>query len=159
MLERREREGKEREEGEGRGWGGGEWSHREPLKRHHCTYVFCCCFQLVLRVHKLERGRRRGRGEERYVIVALRPPLAAKRYQDYIHSKFVPCHSSLSRFHAGFGIETRHTRFGIETGHITSMGYLMFSSPLCSSALGPMNTSPSKPPAITRTCFGRPILH
>ena len=36
--------------------------------------------------------------------------------------------------------------------------YLMESNPLCSSALGPTNKSPSKAPAITLTCFGRPIL-
>ncbi len=40
----------------------------------------------------------------------------------------------------------------------TSIGYLMFSNPLCSAALGPMNTSPSRPPAMTRTCLGRPML-
>lgn len=40
----------------------------------------------------------------------------------------------------------------------TSMGYLILSSPLCSSALDPMKRSPSSPPAITLTCLGRPIL-
>lgn len=64
---------------------------------------------------------------------------------------------------------------------LTSTGYLIFSSPLCSwngakynlsralcyfnafqftltSALGPINTSPSNPPVITRACLGLPIL-
>lgn len=39
-----------------------------------------------------------------------------------------------------------------------SIGQRMLSSPRCSSAFGPTNRSPSRAPAITRTCFGRPIL-
>ena len=39
-----------------------------------------------------------------------------------------------------------------------SMGYLIFSRPLYSCALRPMKTSPSRAPAMTRTCFGRPTL-
>jgi hypothetical protein len=39
-----------------------------------------------------------------------------------------------------------------------SMGYLIFRRPLYSCALRPMKTSPSRAPAMTRTCFGRPTL-
>lgn len=39
-----------------------------------------------------------------------------------------------------------------------SIGYLIFSNPLNSCAFLPMKTSPSKAPAMTLMCFGRPTL-
>ena len=39
-----------------------------------------------------------------------------------------------------------------------SIGYLIFNRPLYSWAFRPIKTSPSRAPAITRTCFGRPTL-
>ena len=36
--------------------------------------------------------------------------------------------------------------------------YLILRRPLCSSAFGPTKISPSRAPAITRTCFGLPTL-
>lgn len=39
-----------------------------------------------------------------------------------------------------------------------SIGYLIFRRPRNSWARRPMKTSPSRAPAMTRTCFGRPTL-
>lgn len=39
-----------------------------------------------------------------------------------------------------------------------SMGYFIFKRPRNSWARRPMKTSPSRAPAMTRTCFGRPTL-
>ena len=46
----------------------------------------------------------------------------------------------------------------LSTFQFTSIGYLIDSRPRCSSPLGPMKMSPSRAPAITRTCFGLPTL-
>ena len=143
--------------------------HHSSLALYYAPYIFRRCFELFFGIEKLQYWRK--------LVTKVNFAIIPSS-----HSRFAPFHSSLSQFHAGIEWDCEEIITKSHTTHLNRIpdvqqpsmllgvcvymcvhvcGECEFNHTLLAtptSAFGPMNTSPSNPPAITRTCLGRPTL-